>query len=137
MRIFTVGYGGRSPTAFVALLRERGVATVVDVRIEPRRAHLGSFALAKTAEKGIQRLLGDARIGYVSVRELGNPFKDAATWRDDYERWFREDASSRLRLLDGIRGPMALLCCEKDASRCHREIIANVMVQRGDDVEHL
>jgi hypothetical protein len=137
VKFFTIGYGGRSPTELVGLLKAHGVATLVDVRGEPTRANMGSFAMAKTPDKGIAGLLGRAGIGYVSVLELGNPFKDQARWRQAFERWFRTDAAALLRHLEGVPQPFALMCCEKEAARCHREIIANVMVERGDEVEHL
>ena len=35
MKIFTVGYGGRKPAEFVALLKAKGVAAVVNVRLRP------------------------------------------------------------------------------------------------------
>src|ERR1043166_7673050 len=60
VKLFTIGYGGRTPTDFGALLRRHGVAALVDVRIDPTKAHLGSFVLAKAPDRGIRRLLGEA-----------------------------------------------------------------------------
>lgn len=137
MKFFTIGYGGRSPAELVALLKEHRVATVVDVRIEPTRASMGSFVRAKSPEKGIQRLLGEAGIGYVSAPRLGNPFRDDAAWRATYDAWFRERADDLLRCLADVPRPFCLMCCEKLPEACHREVIANVMVERGDEVAHI
>ena len=73
MKFYTVGYGGRHPSELVQLLREHGVRTVVDVRAVPRGS-MGAYTKAKSPEKGIERLLSQAEIGYRSEMALGNPW---------------------------------------------------------------
>lgn len=86
MTLFTIGYGGRDPEQFVAMLSEAGVRTVADVRLRPGRAAMCAYARAKTPDRGIQRLLGEAGIAYAPLTELGNVFMELDDWRDRYRR---------------------------------------------------
>ena len=85
---YTVGYGGRKPDEFVELLLEHGVRSIADVRIRPDRASMGSYARAKSPEKGIEKLLGDRGIAYHAILELGNLFRDREDWGPAYRAFF-------------------------------------------------
>jgi len=136
-KVFTIGYGGRKPEDLAALLCGRQVKTVVDTRLRPDRASMGAYIKAKTADKGIERLLQGAGLSYVSLVELGNVFVDLPDWEPRYRRLL--DASGELLVERVLRLPMpiCLLCCEKDANRCHRRLIAEFLARRGWVVEHI
>lgn len=134
---FTIGYGGLKPNDLIQILKEHKIRSVVDVRLRPDRANMGAYTKAKTPDKGIEKLLNDAGIGYRSLIELGNPFVDAAEdWESRYRLLF--DSAGTV-LTDGLLRscatgalplPFALLCCEKDPQHCHRRIIADYLVRR-------
>jgi uncharacterized protein (DUF488 family) len=135
---YTVGYGGRKPDEFVGLLVAHGVRSIADVRIRPDRAAMGSYALAKSPEKGIEKLLGERGIAYHSILELGNLFRDRDDWGPAYRAFFERAGDLLVGRLDGLPAPFCLMCAEKDVAGCHRLVIAEFLVARfGWTVEHL
>jgi uncharacterized protein (DUF488 family) len=136
---FTIGYGGRRPEEFVKLLADHGVRTVIDVRLRPDRASMGSYAKAREPDKGIAGLLANAGIGYLSLPELGNLFLDYPDWPARYAE-FLERAGPLLfdRLAADVPGPVCLLCAEKRAAECHRRHVAEYLARtRGWTFTHL
>jgi len=138
MKFFTIGYGGRSPDELAGLLRQNGVVTVVDVRLHPDRAYSGTWKKAKTPDKGIEKVLSDAGIGYVSLVELGNPFLNEPDWEPRYRQLLEESGDQRTRPLESVPQPFCLLCAEKRVAECHRGLIAEYLVRtKGAGVQHL
>lgn len=138
MRIYTIGYGGRSAGEFLELLTRHDIKTAVDVRLRPDRASMGIWVKAKTPDKGIERLLAQCEIGYRSIVELGNPFVDFDDWEPRYRRLIELAGDLLVKRLDEIPPPYCLLCAEKRSSECHRRMIANYLVEsRGFTVEHI
>ena len=137
MTLFTIGYGGREPAEFVSMLSEAGVRIVADVRLRPDRAAMGAYARAKTPDRGIQRLLGEAGIGYVSLIELGNVFMEMDDWRDRYRRLLDGSGDLLTERLLGLPGPVCLMCAERRPEDCHRLLIAQWLTDRGWMVSHL
>ncbi len=121
---FTIGYGGRKPDDFAKLLVDSGVKTLIDVRLRPDRASMGAYAKAKEPEKGIAGLLARSGVGYVSLPELGNLFLDYDDWEERYERFLALAAPVLFDRLEGIAGPVCLMCAEKRVCECHRRHIA-------------
>lgn len=128
---FTVGYGGRPPEAFAKLLVENGVRTVVDVRLRPDRAAMGSYALARDPDKGIAGLLARHGISYVSLPELGNLFRDYPDWPERYGRFVDAAGPLLFDRLAQVPGPICLMCAEKRVSECHRRHLAEYLERTG------
>ena len=138
MKLFTIGYGGAMPQAFTDCLRKAGVQTVVDVRLRPDRASMGAYVKAKTGDKGIERLLGEAGIGYRSLPELGNVFLDYDDWRERYTALLARAGDLLVSRLVEVCGPICLLCAERRPEECHRMLIAQYLASVAEnEVEHL
>ncbi len=137
MLIHTVGYGGRPPHEFVALLQERGISLVVDVRARPDRANMGAYSLARDEERGIRGLLGRAGIRYLSLVELGNPFLEFEDWKERYRRLLAGSGELLTERLRALPESFCLLCAEKRSEECHRRLLADYLAERGYQVEHI
>ena len=137
MKVCTIGYGGRSPQDFLGLLKQKGVRAVVDVRLRPDRSSMGTYVKAKDPDKGIVRLLRDANIRYFSFVELGNIFLDCDDWTERYQKLLEQAGDLLIDRLRQIPGSFCLMCAEKQAARCHRQLIAEYLSRKGYLVEHI
>ncbi len=139
-RVLTIGYGGRSPDELITLLSKNKVCEVVDVRLRPDKAFMGTYVRSKNKDEGIQGLLGASEIDYFSFIELGNLFYEVQDWRKRYEELIYKSGDNILtRLIEVIsqsRTP-CLMCAEKKVTDCHRLIIANYLQTKGYFVEHI
>lgn len=121
---FTIGYGGRKPEDFTKLLTDAGVKVLVDVRLRPDKASMGSYAKARDSDKGIAGLLSTAGVSYVSLPELGNLFLDYDDWAARYERFVALAGPVLFDRLERLDGPVCLMCAEKRLCDCHRRHLA-------------
>jgi uncharacterized protein (DUF488 family) len=137
MKLYTIGYGGRNPEEFVKLLKEKGIQAVVDVRLRPDKASLGTYVKSKDSNKGIQSLLAKVGIRYFSFVELGNPFMNFEDWTERYHCLMNRAGDLLIERLSQVPSPSCLMCAEKRASSCHRLIIAEYLATKGYQVEHI
>lgn len=125
-----MGHGARSAVAFVSLLRETRITTLVDVRTYPvsrRHPQFSRDALsAAVTTAGIKyrwegRALGGMRKGGYASHMETPLFTDAATGL--------VTQASQTRL--------CIMCAETDPADCHRSHIADWLVAHGERVVHL
>lgn len=137
MKFYTIGYGGRKPQDFLDLLKQKGVKVIVDVRLRPDRASMGSYVKGKSHDKGIQKLLATGDIAYISVLELGNVFLEYVDWRERYRELLGKAGSLLTRRLENVCSPFCLMCAEKSPAGCHRFLIAEYLACKGYEVKHI
>lgn len=139
---FTVGHSTRPAAELIALLEEARAPLLVDVRRFPGSRRHPQFARAALAAA-----LQAAGIGYRHEPDLGGRRSPRAgspntAWRDAGFRGYADHMGSPdfARALDALRASpprTAILCAEAVPWRCHRQLIADALVARGDEVRHI
>lgn len=128
--LYTLGHSHRSLEEFLALLREIGVRTVVDVRRFP-----GSRRWPWFQKDRLQAALESAGFRYVWLGETLGGYA-----RPPYPEYMSTPAFREgLKRLENLarEGPTAILCAEKDWRKCHRRFIAQALTARGWEVVHV
>ncbi|MDI1301300.1 MAG: DUF488 domain-containing protein [bacterium] len=142
MTVFTIGYEGLSIEAFIALLKQHGIETVVDVRALPLSRKPGF------SKKSLANTLNLAGLEYVHMVKLGCPkpvrdhYREDGSWKR-YTTGFmkhlktQDEAVAELSQL-ATTSNCALLCYEADYNFCHRSMVANAIRDFcGADVQHI
>ncbi|HET7730691.1 MAG TPA: DUF488 domain-containing protein [Usitatibacter sp.] len=145
---FTIGHSTRTLEEFVALLEPNGVRRVIDVRSVPR-----SRTNPQYNKDSLPASLAPHGIGYEHIAALGglrgrkadvppevNGFWENRSFHNyaDYamsSAAFREGLERLLQL--GRRERCAIMCAESVWWRCHRRIITDYLMARGEAVFHI
>jgi uncharacterized protein (DUF488 family) len=142
--MLTVGHSTRSLEELIALVRAHGVALIADVRKIPRSRRHPHFDAAT-----LPATLGDAGVGYVHLAGLGGlrrARRDSANrgWRNASFRGYAdymqtaEFAAALAELIGlGRERPTAIMCAEAYWRRCHRALVADALLARGEPVFHI
>jgi uncharacterized protein (DUF488 family) len=140
-RIYSVGYEGFTLDALVERLATARVTVLVDVRLNPVSRRPG-FSRRK-----LEGALATAGIAYVHEKPLGNPPDN----RDSFRYGDAEDGRARMRsILSNGAGEaldrvvalaseqrIAVLCVERDHTRCHRGVVVEMAVELNPAIEVL
>ncbi len=142
--VLTVGHSTRTLEDFVHLLQAHEVGKVVDVRTIPRSRHNPQFN-RETLPDGLREF----GIGYMHMPGLGglrHPRPDSPNqgWRNASFRGYAdymqtEEFEGHLQRLVELaaRERICLMCAEAVPWRCHRSLIADALMVRGIQVEHI
>lgn len=144
LTVWTVGHSNRPIQDLLAVLAAYRIEVVLDVRRFP-----GSRSQPQYQKPALEAALGTAGIAYISLPELGGrrqpaPESPNTAWRHpafrgyaDYiaSEEFAAGLSELLMLASGLR--TAIMCAEILWWRCHRRIIADVLVSLGGRVIHI
>jgi uncharacterized protein (DUF488 family) len=144
VRLYTIGFTGKSAEQFFGLLQNAGIRVLIDTRLN-NVSQLAGFAKRRDLEYFLKTITG---IGYVHDTELAptadmlDAYKNKQIDWDEYERRFNEllagrAPEARRRPADFDRA--CLLCSEPTPEHCHRRLVAERLARAWPDVrvEHL
>jgi uncharacterized protein (DUF488 family) len=143
--VYTVGHGTLPAEALVTLLRDAGVAGIVDVRSFP-----GSRRNPQFGREAMQQWVPAAGLDYAWDRRLGGrrpagPTSRHVALRHDAFRGYADHMESAdfhagvgELLVVAARRPTAVMCSESVWWRCHRRLLADhLTLVRDVPVTHL
>jgi uncharacterized protein (DUF488 family) len=142
MRIYTVGHGTRAAEELVTRLQRANIETLIDVRRYPgsrRNPQFNQGALAKTlAASGIAYRHAEALGGRLSNEPGEERFGciRQPAFRSYAARMGTPDWQEALAAALAEPAP-CFMCAETAWARCHRQLIAELLVARGHEVLHL
>ena len=144
MTVWTIGHSTRTAEEFIDVLAAHEIEAVVDVRRFP-----GSRRLPQFGSAALEGSLRDAGVSYQWIEALGgrrrpDPASPNDAWENEAFRGsadhteseeFAEGLFELLMIANGRR--TAIMCAELLWWRCHRRIIADVLVALGYEVRHI
>jgi uncharacterized protein (DUF488 family) len=140
--IYTVGHGTRTSAELIELLRRADIRTLVDVRRYPgsrRNPQFNKGVLAEALDQaGIQYRHAEALGGRLSGEPGAERFGciRTAAFRSYAARMGTPAWQEALAAALAEPAP-CFMCAETVWWRCHRKLIAELLVARGQDVLHL
>lgn len=135
-KIFTIGFSGKSPDAFMDVLDAVRVRVVWDIRLWRTSTHVPFYS-----GENLAAVLGDryeCHPEFAPTAEILAGYKDGRITWPDYERMYRELLATRhptMVLTPADLDRICLLCTEKSASQCHRRLAAEYIAEQIHDIE--
>ena len=135
-KIFTIGFSGKSPDAFMDVLNAVRVRAIWDIRQWRSSTHVPFYSGDSLATALGTRY--EYHPEFAPTSEILAGYKDGRITWPDYERMYRELLAAR-RPADGPAPDdldrICLLCTEKSALQCHRRLAAEYIASHFHDID--
>jgi len=144
MLMYTVGHSTRTQQELAELALAFGVQRILDIRMIPYSRHNPQFN-----REDMERAMPALGIAYEHLPDLGGIPPSRAVMekaRSCSERsrgfaaYMETEAFARgieRAVLYGSQEKIALMCAENDPTHCHRWWVADALVARGIEVDHI
>jgi uncharacterized protein (DUF488 family) len=144
MTIWTVGHSTRTAAEFRGVLAAHDIELVADVRRFPGSRRLPQFGAAMLEQD--LRMIGVSYHPFPALGGRRQPVRESVNtgWRHPAFRGYADHLATEefadglfelLILANGLR--TALMCAEILWWRCHRRLLADVLVSLGNEVVHI
>ena len=135
--IYTIGWERSDPVAFIELLQQH-VKSLIDVRANPFTRFVPAWN-----PKSLRKMTREYNIDYFLVKEMGIPSRVRKVLKDmdryphpiqSMKKWYKINVINQhlqafLSFIEKqVTKPYALMCYERDASQCHRSVLADAIV---------
>jgi uncharacterized protein (DUF488 family) len=137
IKLFTIGFAGKSAERFFQLLHDNGVEKIVDTRLNPS-SQLSGFAKGADLAYFARELGG---IGYEHRREFAPTAEMLSSYRkkeidwQGYERLYLALLESRESVDIRDYHLNCFVCSEHTPAKCHRRLLVEYLAGNRKDTE--
>lgn len=138
--IFTIGFAKKSAREFFTKLKETGVSTVIDIRLN-NVSQLAGFTKKQDIQYFLEEIAGveyTHKPELAPTKEILDAYKRKEIDWSEYERQFRRLLTER-KIEDIITQQFAhkacLLCSEPTPEKCHRKLVAEYLREHWKNLE--
>ena len=135
-KIFTIGFSGKSPDAFMDVLNAVRVRAVWDIRLWRASVYVPFYS-----GENLATVLGtryEYHPEFAPTTEILDGYKNGRITWADYEKMYRELLAVRRPAVGAEPATfdrICLLCTEKSATQCHRRIAAEYIASQFPDTD--
>lgn len=135
VRIYTIGFAGKSAREFFSLLQQAGIRRLVDIRLN-NISQLAGFTKRADLEYFLQALAGIQYAhmpAFAPTKQILDAYKDKQMTWTQYEQEFKsllEDRRPERTISASEFDRNCLLCSEPTAEQCHRRLSAEYLRER-------
>ena len=145
MKVYSIGFAGKSAEEFFYALRHEGIKKLVDVRLS-NTSQLAGFTKSRDLAFFLREICGTEFVHELALapsKELFDDFRhNRITWKQlepSYIELLRDRRVEATLDRSLIQGPAVFLCSEASPTKCHRRLALEYLRDRwgGFEIVHL
>ncbi len=137
MKLYTIGFNGKSAREFFTILKHAGVRKIIDVRLYPSTQNSG-FAKAQDLAFFLSVLCHidyEHRKEFAPTAKLLKDYKEGLFGWDEYVEQYQNICQAHRFMLTSDMDGCCFLCAEPTPEQCHRRLLVEYLAKQSDDVE--
>lgn len=140
IKLYTIGFTGKTAEEFFTLLKDNGVKKIVDTRIN-NVSQLAGFSKGpdlKFFAKSVGKMGYEHKIDFAPTKELLSNYRDKKLTWEEYEKEYLNLLDMR-QISKKVNAEKlhknCLLCSEHTPEKCHRRLLAEYLTYVNNDIE--